>query len=218
MVAKASGTIRDTSVVACGLFVFRSARSSAQPAGNPPRRAGNFHLRAQMKVTNAKGLNTSDHVYFPYDQTVGRRPNAPPPCPAWCLRTPSPRNDLHLARRVWSVSPVGRCEGTAAHHTASGYARRHSGWHLIRIGTECLARRTRPCWSDGGDAAPRVLEGSGRAGRRRAWPSTDSLVEREVNQVAGVEAVCFGDFHLGPQMKVTRPPGRIPGRLSRESR
>ncbi len=27
---------------------------------------------------------------------------------------------------------------------------------------------------------------------------------------AGVRALCFGDFHLGPQMKVTRQPGRNP--------
>ena len=27
-----------------------------------------------------------------------------------------------------------------------------------------------------------------------------------------IEAVCFGDFHLGQQMKVTRPPGRDPAR------
>ncbi|HUG21602.1 hypothetical protein, partial [Piscinibacter sp.] len=25
------------------------------------------------------------------------------------------------------------------------------------------------------------------------------------------EALCFGDFHLGQQMKVTRPPGPGPG-------
>ena len=29
--------------------------------------------------------------------------------------------------------------------------------------------------------------------------------------MAGVEAVCFGDFHLGQQMKVTPPPGGTPG-------
>jgi hypothetical protein len=28
----------------------------------------------------------------------------------------------------------------------------------------------------------------------------------------GVQPLCFGDFHLGPQMKVTRPPGRDPAR------
>jgi hypothetical protein len=26
----------------------------------------------------------------------------------------------------------------------------------------------------------------------------------------GFEVLCFGDFHLDPQMKVTRPPGRDP--------
>jgi hypothetical protein len=26
----------------------------------------------------------------------------------------------------------------------------------------------------------------------------------------GIEVLCFGDFHLDPQMKVTRPPGRDP--------
>ena len=56
-----------------------------------------------------------------------------------------------------------------------------------------------------------------RAGRRRVWPSTDSLVEYEVNQVAGVEGLCFGDLHLARQMKVTRPPGRDPARC-REQR
>jgi hypothetical protein len=25
-----------------------------------------------------------------------------------------------------------------------------------------------------------------------------------------IQALCFGDFHLGQQMKVTRPPGRDP--------
>jgi hypothetical protein len=28
----------------------------------------------------------------------------------------------------------------------------------------------------------------------------------------GIGPLCFGDFHLGPQMKVTRPPGRDPAR------
>jgi hypothetical protein len=27
------------------------------------------------------------------------------------------------------------------------------------------------------------------------------------------EALCFGDFHLGQQMKVTRPPGRDPAHI-----
>ena len=31
--------------------------------------------------------------------------------------------------------------------------------------------------------------------------------------VVAFEALCFGDFHLGPQMKVTRPPGRDPAHV-----
>jgi hypothetical protein len=30
----------------------------------------------------------------------------------------------------------------------------------------------------------------------------------------GIEVLCFGDFHLDPQMKVTRPPGRDPARTA----
>ncbi|HEY2927906.1 hypothetical protein [Piscinibacter sp.] len=30
------------------------------------------------------------------------------------------------------------------------------------------------------------------------------------------KAVCFGDFHLGQQMKVTRPPGRDPARYPKQ--
>ena len=54
------------------------------------------------------------------------------------------------------------------------------------------------------------------AGARRAFscqslrrqPSGRSVVTKS----AGVRALCFGDFHLGPQMKVTRLPGRNPAR------
>jgi hypothetical protein len=31
-----------------------------------------------------------------------------------------------------------------------------------------------------------------------------------------LKALCFGDFHLGQQMKVTRPPGRDPARIRAE--
>jgi len=30
----------------------------------------------------------------------------------------------------------------------------------------------------------------------------------------GIQALCFGDFHLCQQMKVTRPPGRDPATWS----
>ena len=37
-----------------------------------------------------------------------------------------------------------------------------------------------------------------------------NLQPKRAGQMAGVQALCFGDFHLGPQMKVTRVPGRDP--------
>ena len=46
---------------------------------------------------------------------------------------------------------------------------------------------------------------------RCSWPDA-------TGKVAGVRAHCFGDFHSGQRMKVIRPPGRIPGRPSRESK
>ena len=80
-------------------------------------------------------------------------------------------------------------------------------------------------WRDGPDPSGEMevisrrgcAKAPSRAGRRRVWPSTDSLVEYEPSKVAGVEGLCFGDFHLARQMKVTRPPGRDPARC-REQR
>ena len=193
------------------LFVFRSARPFVQPAGNPPRRAGNFHSLARMKVTKVRGLDTSDHVYFPCDQTVGRRPNAPPPCPVGCLRAHPTQHRLHRSSTVRSVSPLGR-------YQHAGPTRRPSC--VPRCGGIIGSAFASTDWRDGpdGSGALNLIEhrrwpkAPGRAGRRRIWPSTDSLVAYEPNQVAGVEGLCFGDFHLARQMKVTRPPGRDPAR------
>ena len=89
------------------------------------------------------------------------------------------------------------------------------------------------CASEHHAAGPAVLN-SGRvhnAGRHRARPHSQDPVPTalgsdmpgasskvmifsprsvEIKWLA-FEVVCFGDFHLDQQMKVTRPPGRIPG-------
>ena len=126
--AEASGAILATSFAVRDLSVFRSARFSSQPAGNPPRRAGNFHSLARMKVTKARGLDTGDLVYFPFDQTVGRRPNAPSPCPVGCLRARPTQHRLHRASMVWSVSPLGQYQSkcSLARPDALGSAVVHS--------------------------------------------------------------------------------------------
>ena len=49
--------------------------------------------------------------------------------------------------------------------------------------------------------------------RTPRWLSPDATVK-----IAGVEGLCFGDFHLARQMKVTRPPGRDPARCREQRR
>ena len=46
-----------------------------------------------------------------------------------------------------------------------------------------------------------------------AGPAREERTER-----CCIEPLCFGDFHLGPQMKVTRPPGRDPAGNADRSR
>ena len=191
------------------------------PRRVPPRRAGNFHLSGQIKVTKAKALNTSDLAWLLRDQTVGQRPNAPSPCPAWRLRparcpmkftAPDGSGPSRHSVDANALPPRPPHQGAQEDIRVGPW-----GWACVLVSTE---RR------DGPDPSGTVETMSRRAcakapdwaGRRRIWPSTDSLVAWELNMVAGVEAPCFGDFHSGQRMKVTRPPGRIPGRPSRESR
>ena len=43
----------------------------------------------------------------------------------------------------------------------------------------------------------------------RGRPESRALTKQMSGQI-GIQALCFGDFHLCQQMKVTRPPGRDP--------
>ena len=164
-----------------------------------------------MKVTKANGLDTGDLVYVPCDRTVGRQPNAPSPCPAWCLRACSAQHRLCRSSMVRSVSPLSRYQPQCPTRMPS-CAPRCGG-----ISGSAFAPTD---WRDGPDPSGEMsvvsrtgcAKAPSRAGRRRIWPSTDSLVAYEPSKVAGVEGLCFGDFHLAPQMKVTRPPGRDPAR------
>src|SRR5215207_5117395 len=42
------------------------------------------------------------------------------------------------------------------------------------------------------------------------WPAGRGSEAGRTNKGCCIEPLCFGDFHLGPQLKVTRPPGRDP--------
>ncbi len=118
------------------LGAFRRSVSQCVACRVPARRAGNFHLLVQMKVTKANDLNT--HLCRPHRMSVG-----------------------------------------------------------LRMPGACVARPGRACCRVG---APRCIQVACTGWRPRR---TDQI---------GVQPLCFGDFHLGPQMKVTRPPGRDPAR------
>ena len=115
-----------------------TARRS-RPAG------GHFHLRAQMKVTKAKGLNTD------LTDLHGNNPRA---------------TVVQLNRSLATDGP--RLRTDAPHPRKS----------VMRAEPTCF------------------------------------VVCCHVNEPNRIEPLCFGYFHLGPQMKVARPPAETGG-LSR---
>ena len=151
----------------------------------PPRRAGNFHLEGQMKVTKAKALNT----------------------------TP-------LARSARRRAPVRRATWKECDSSSLQRARRRGP----RKASPALIR-----WTQGqSEARPRrancrfELRRRVQVARRAGCAKREERAER-----CCIQPLCFGDFHLGPQMfakrgsahfaqrsyadtKVTWPPGRDP--------
>jgi len=136
----------------------------------PPRQAGNFHLRPQMKVTKAKRLNATPLSSFFAPRTLGPAGHLePPPQTEATVRSKRPR--CALARGPANLR--GR-----------GFARPAPSSALQ---VRCVARLP-----------------SGPPGRGSAACRT--------HERCCVEGLCFGDFHLAPQMKVTRSPGRDPAK------
>ena len=163
--------------------VFASVRLRRVPA----RRPGNFHLLAQMKVTKAKGRNTD------LDGMLGRelkRSLAHRRTSDRYLGDPSSRCDF-IDRK--SPLRVGVLQRSAPRVTRSrGPAANRSKFepHEIRrrnAASKSARKRSEPR----GGAKPRALTS-------------------QTSGQIGIQALCFGDFHLCQQMKVTRPPGRDP--------
>ena len=154
----------------------------------PPRRAGNFHLLAQMKVTKAKCLNTDlGRRLFGKSSRLGGTERI----------APFPRG---LARRG-AASHFLRLE--VAPFENENFVLSGPTEQIIRAVPSC--RRRLPVY----DVATRrrVGEETVRCATLRQRPLQFSA--KHSNQIR-VQALCFGDFHLGQQMKVTRPPGRDP--------
>ena len=145
------------------------AGSGGAPACRvPPRRAGNFHLRGQMKVTKAQALNAPPLMR---SSRFGAAPGGPleaplrPGLPARSQARASPG----LARAIQTLDARPKREARPT---------QRAWWHESQQGIQ--------------------------------WPAGRGFAACRTSEWFCIEPLCFGDFHLGPQMKVTRPPGRDP--------
>ena len=134
----------------------------------PPRRAGNFHLRPQMKVTKAKALNATP---FMRSARCG---------------IPTQRATLNLR----GTSNLQRTRRRGPREASPAQMRRIPGRSAARPRRVSCRFELR-----------RWLQVARRAGCARREERAERFC---------IQPLCFGDFHLGPQVKVTRPPGRDP--------
>ena len=154
----------------------------------PARRPGNFHLLAQMKVTKAKGLNTDldGMLCCELERSLAHR------------RT----SDGYLA------DPSSRCDFIGR---KAPLATRHCSDDLFDPGAryEALGRER----SKFEPQEIRRRNAASKSARKRCEPLGETKPGALSKQMSGqicIQALCFGDFHLCQQMKVTRPPGRDP--------
>ena len=190
----------------------------------PPRRAGNFHLLAQMKVTKAKGLNT--HLCRGrgciLSRLVMRRIASarfldnPSSLRDFIGRKAPVRRELDPDPRCARVPGVARCE---VRSTSGGdLTGVHSAGAFARSGVRSIAKfaRSRVHSSDRSkfelperDAAQAASHAKRKRFSSHGRRKSRALTQQTSGQMC-IEALCFGDFHLCQQMKVTRLPGRDP--------
>ena len=147
----------------------------------PARRPGNFHLLGQMKVTKAKALNAKPVLAFCARRHCAQRATWKPRC----------RSHLQFARRGLALRRpwIQRDGRAAAQRSKRPKVQRGRGFARPAPPSEVSDRGAAEFPSGPLGAAPQ------RAERKARFC---------------IQGLCFGDFHLGPQMKVTRPPGRDP--------
>jgi hypothetical protein len=178
----------------------------------PARRPGNFHLLAQMKVTKAKGLKTTfvRRAWLQADALFGT-----PRASARFLPDPSSLCDFigrnsPMSREVGLDHPCASVHGAAPSTCLAedgARARMHSAAKFAPSSTRSADRsKCEPPERDAAQAASHA--------KRKRFSSHGRHISRALTQQTSgqmcIEALCFGDFHLCQQMKVTRPPGRNP--------
>ena len=184
-------------------------------AGNPPRRAGNFLLSCQKKVTKEEALNRTPAPQARSAQGNNQPASAKTRPAALSLLSLSPAPSIAAAGRLTrGCTPCSRGRPNAA--------------SLGRRDARCFSKGRRP--SDAvfpdefgvqptltgvkvrfvalviGTAAraKRVASAKDTSGRFRALAFPEP-------RWCAVQRLSFGDFSLARQRKVTRPPGRTPG-------
>jgi hypothetical protein len=171
------------------------------PRRVPPRLAGNFHLLAQMKVTKAKGLEHQPFEWFASATRLLPR--------LWHENIQ--RATLSVTSLTFSRSSSFRLDPAGPRR---GGVRRWS--RLV------LAPAAANKWLAAAGGSSRAVGAAAKAKPVAAHPLGSSVAlpmgrtrkstcsRSEQAKWAGVGALCFGDFHLGQQMKATRQPGRDP--------
>ena len=141
--------------------------------------------------------------------------------PALLCRVPARRpGNFHL-RGQMKVTKAKALNATPfARSARCGTPAQRATWRTCGASNSWRARRRGP--RNASPARIRWTQGRCAARPRRAGCPVDQLRCIQVARRAGrakraeraewccIQPLCFGDFHLGPQMKVTRPPGRDP--------
>jgi hypothetical protein len=164
-----------------------------------------FHLLAQMKVTKAKGLEHQPFEWFASATRLLPR--------LW-------HENIH--RTTLSVSSLTFSRSSSFRLDPSG-PRRGGVLRGARFGVDgAAANKSLQAPAGSSLAAGAAAKAQPVAAQLAHHPLGSSVAlpmgrtrkftcsRSETAKWAGVGALCFGDFHLGQQMKVTRKPGRNP--------
>jgi len=172
-------------------------------AGSPPRRAGNFLLRGQKKVTKEEALNRTRAPHARTASCNSRSAAAQTRTAALSLLSLSPERLIAAADRLTrGCTPCSRemqmqCRSGDAVSVFPG----EPGVQPALIGMKVRS----------------VALFIGTAARAQRFASARSegacfrAPQTAASRWLAVERLFFGDFLLAPQKKVTPPPGGTPG-------
>ena len=184
-------------------------------AGNPPRRAGNFLLLRQKKVTKEEALNRTRAPRARSAQGNNQPASAKTRTAALSLLSLSPAPSIATAARLTrgctpgspeqpNAASLGRRDLGAPSTGASPQRRGIPGESGVQPTLTSVKVRSLVLVIGTAARAKRVASAQDASGRFRA-------ITFAAWHWCAVQRLSFGDFSLAQQRKVTRPPGRTPG-------